>query len=118
MITSHAVSCEWLVQNKMYGGMGVIYKKKIGFLMVKLFLCTEIVIFALWYFLGVNGWYKVRALQGHKQTLLWHMHLCKKRIHALSTKIDAWEQSSFYKEKRAREELQMARSDEIIYHAS
>lgn len=83
---------------------------------MKIVLCVEMVLFGYVYFFGING---IAALQNQKlnvATLQKNIMLLNDEIARLKNEIYAWQTDDFYKEKVAREQLQMARKgDELFY---
>jgi hypothetical protein len=64
----------------------------------------------------VHGFYHLLKLRSDCD-LMQQKLVCKKTdIDMLKEQIIAWNVHSFYKEKMAREQLQMARNSELIYY--
>ena len=86
---------------------------------MKVLLLLEMVAFSYLYFFGTNG---IQALQDQKKVVV----NLKENIMQLDTEVTqlekeiyAWQTDDFYKEKVAREQLQMARKgDELFYIGS
>jgi cell division protein FtsB len=85
-------------------------------LFMRLLLVVEMAIFGYLYFFGTNG---IKALQKQKMVVVdLHNNITQLRtdIDQLEKEIYVWETNDFYKEKIAREQLQMARKgDELFY---
>ena len=83
--------------------------------MILFFLCIEMLLFGLIYTFGPHGLSMLTKLeQSYCDTEL----RCKKiehNIQQVEQKIAEWEDSSFLKEKIARERLLMKKSNETIY---
>jgi cell division protein FtsB len=65
---------------------------------------------------GTHGWHKVWCLQrqlAQQQAIIAQK---KQSVAQLICELDAWKYDHFYKEKVAREQLQMGRKDEIIFY--
>jgi len=79
-------------------------------------LLIEMIIFGQVYFFGNNG---IKALQAQKnvvEDLKKDILVLNTEITQLEKEIYAWQTDDFYKEKVAREQLQMARKgDELFY---
>lgn len=84
--------------------------------MLRIFFVLEVFVFVGVYFLGPSGFQTMIRLERENQEI-------EKEINGLSDSVISWEQKilvwqsdDFYKEKIAREQLQMARSgDEVFY---
>jgi len=85
-------------------------------LFMKVLLVVEMSMFGYLYFCGTNG---IRALQKQKMivvNLQKNITQLKGDIDQLEHEMYAWQTDDFYKEKVAREQLQMARKgDELFY---
>lgn len=85
-------------------------------LFMKMLLLVEVVAFGRMYIFGHNG---IRALQTQKnvvEDLKKDIMMLNEDIAQLEKEIYAWQNDDFYKEKVAREQLQMARKgDELFY---
>lgn len=82
----------------------------------RIFLLGEIVVFYLMYFWGVDGLPKLYKIQEENRQLEQEIVLLNKEISELNNETLIWNRDPFYKEKVAREQLQMAReSDEIFF---
>lgn len=75
----------------------------------------ELLVFVWVYFCGAHGFLELTALR--EECALIAVHKTEKAacIKKLQDKVIAWNVHSFEKEKLAREQLQMARKEEIIY---
>jgi cell division protein FtsB len=94
------------------GGIMVKMKK----ILMKSLLVLEMAAFGHIYFFGNSG---IKALQGHKKVvedLKKDIMVLDDEIVQLEKEIYVWQTDDFYKEKVAREQLQMARKgDELFY---
>lgn len=85
-------------------------------IVMRLFLIVEMAAFGYLYVCGKNG---IQILQKQKAAvadLQTNVVQLKKEIDQLEGEIYAWQTDDFYKEKIAREQLQMARKgDELFY---
>lgn len=82
----------------------------------RIFLLGEIFIFLGVYFFGVDGLQKLCVLRDENMKLEQEVVSLNNEIAALEHEIVAWNTDPFYKEKLAREQLQMAREqDEILF---
>lgn len=71
----------------------------------------------LWvYLFGVHGWYRLIELRNECQSMRQTIARKQQEIEAVQEQITAWNTHSFYKEKMAREQLQMARKNDLIYY--
>ena len=78
-------------------------------------LIIEIVLFAGVYLFGNRGMHALIALKKENDILEQEIVKTEREIALLRQEIDEWNLYPYYKEKIAREQLQMARKDEIIY---
>ena len=85
-------------------------------LILRVFFGAEILFFAWTYLVGPHGMYALWALQETSQQVIDQNKQLKSQIEAISSRIDKWKSDPFYKEKYAREKLQMAYPDEEIYY--
>lgn len=82
---------------------------------LRFFFVFEIMIFLGIYFLSPHG---VRILSNmHKENryVVDKIEELQKDIQTLEAEVAEWEHNSFYKEKIAREQLQMAKSSDEVY---
>ena len=84
----------------------------------RLFFAGELVVFGWVYFYGAHGFLELTALREECAHIAELKEQKAVNIKMLQNKIIAWNVHSFEKEKLAREQLQMARKDEIIYLVS
>ena len=82
----------------------------------RIFLLVEMLIFLGVYFLGIDGLQKLSMLRDENIKLEQEVATLNNEIATLEHEIVAWNTDPFYKEKVAREQLQMAREqDEILF---
>jgi cell division protein FtsB len=81
----------------------------------RIFLCCELLIFLSVYFCGVDGRPKVHKLCAENNKLDEEIAVLSKEIAAIENEELAWNTDPFYKEKVAREQLQMACVDDEIF---
>jgi cell division protein FtsB len=87
-------------------------------LIFRIFFGAEILFFSWTYFLGPQGMYALWAIDKDHQELKAHNQALEAEGNKLQKYIDAWGQKPFFKEKYAREKLQMAYPSEEIYFLS
>lgn len=87
-------------------------KKKL----LRMFFAGELVLFSLFYLFGPQGLKSIRNLKVENKDLHKQIELLNHDIAELNQQIHFVQTDPFYKEKIAREQLQMARKDEIIYY--
>ena len=83
---------------------------------VNVFLLSEMVCFIYLYLLGTNG---IKILQNQRlmvYELLKELELAEKEVKQLQEELYVWQTDDFYKEKVAREQLQMARKDDKLFY--
>lgn len=87
--------------------------------MMRLFLIAEMITFGYIYVCGKNG---LQALYNHQNMVIdlkKDITSLDGEVALLEKEIEVWQSDDFYKEKIAREQLQMARkSDELFYIGS
>jgi len=88
-----------------------IYKKTI----LRFFFVIEIIIFLGVYFFGGNGLRYLNHLKSENNVVKYKILALKNEICKLEKDIQDWNVNDFYKEKVAREQLQMAKRGDMIY---
>lgn len=84
--------------------------------MLRIFFAVEVCVFVGVYLFGPSGLQAMRQLKQENQQLDAEIVQMQQEISDWEQKIALWESDDFYKEKVAREQLQMARvGDEIFY---
>ncbi len=84
-------------------------------MMFKLLFCLEIGLFAWTYLFGVQGIHAVLMMERGDKQLKNSVENLKGEIKELEESIMLWKTNPFYKEKRAREQLQMVGKDESVF---
>ncbi|HJM69106.1 MAG TPA: septum formation initiator family protein [Candidatus Babeliales bacterium] len=82
---------------------------------LRFFLGIEVLVFGLTYFWGAHG---LRALVNMNQSniqLEIKLNRMQNEVGDLESQIEQWHIHPFYREKIAREKLQMAKNDDTIY---
>ncbi len=82
----------------------------------RIFFALEIIIFTSVYIFGPQGIYVLRAMHQENSVLEKTIEGLHLEIKELEDQIVAWKTYPFYKEKIAREQLQMARKDDQVYY--
>ena len=85
-------------------------------ILVRIFFSVEMLIFCWVYMCGSNSISSLVALQTDNRSLQEQLHTREQEIAQLEHEIVQWESQPFYKEKVAREQLQMARAHEHVYY--
>src|SRR5579872_637638 len=85
-------------------------------LFVRLLLCFEMCVFGLLYIVGKNGLQLLQKQKQELQQLNTHMLQLQSDISLLENDIHVWQTNDFYKEKIAREQLQMARKGDKLFY--
>lgn len=80
----------------------------------RIFLAIEIMVFVAVYFFGTDGIAKLSQIQQENVQLEKDIELLKLEIQQIELQVAQWNSDPYYKEKIAREQLQMARADEQI----
>lgn len=86
--------------------------------MVRLLVLLEGFIFTFIYLFGTHGIQEVVQCNRETKKLDDEITLMQQEIVGLEHQLVCWQKDSFYAEKIARQELQMARPDETIYMIS
>ena len=84
----------------------------------RVFFCAEVLVFVLLYWFGTQGMQTLRQLRYGNKLLAQQVAEAEQELVTLEEYIVHCEQNNFYKEKIAREQLQMARADETIYYVT
>jgi len=85
-------------------------------ILLRVLFSTELLVFCYVYMYGKNSISMLVGLQKDNSILLDQVHTQKQEIAVLEGEIAQWEAYPFYKEKVAREQLQMARATEQVYY--
>lgn len=84
--------------------------------MIHYVLYAEMMIFGLLYVWSPNGVQPITHLMHEYKEIEEQVINLKRDIASLDGEIASWEHDPFYQEQIAREQLQMARKDEVIYY--
>jgi len=88
-----------------------IYKKTI----LRQLFVLEILVFIGVYLFGKDGYRHIREVNAENQKLSCEILVIKNEIEAIEKEVKEWQASDFYREKFARERLQMAKEGDEIY---
>lgn len=93
------------------------YKKMIitKRLWLRLFFTVEVVCFFGFYFFGAQGVINLLHRKKYNQQLVQEKIKLQESLKELELSVNAWQTDSFLKEKIAREQLYMARPEELVY---
>ncbi|HTM05681.1 MAG TPA: septum formation initiator family protein [Patescibacteria group bacterium] len=80
------------------------------FFVVCIIVCLYICIF------GTHGLLKLRALEEENRRIVVLVNKHEEELCALKKLVSLWHDSSFLKEKEAREKLHMAYKDDVVYY--
>ena len=83
--------------------------------MLRIFFMFEIFIFVAIYFFSAQGLRVLQGMQKENEHVYEEVAYLKNEIAILEQEVAEWESNSFYKEKIAREELQMAKKGDEVY---
>lgn len=83
---------------------------------IKFFFAAEIIICAALYFVGPRGKQQMIQYKQEINALNATKYALQAEIEQLENELITWENNLFFKEKVAREQLQMARKDETVYY--
>ena len=90
--------------------------KKFKRMLLRIFFGIEIVMCAFFYVFGANGLQTMRHMKQENTLLAARIAEERNAIKQLELQIALWQTNDFYKEKKAREQLQMAHTDDIVYY--
>lgn len=85
---------------------------------LRIFFAFEVLLFLWTYFFGAHGIYVLRQAGRENKRLTHEINLFKHEIEQFEDILARWERYPFFKEKHAREQLQMARETDEIYYLS
>lgn len=85
-------------------------------LMMRILLVVGIIIFIYICIFGVHGLLKLRILEKENKQMVEMITKHEHEINTLKDLVVLWQDSSFLKEKEAREKLHMAHKDDIVYY--
>lgn len=83
---------------------------------LRIFFAIEITVFVFVYIFGPQGIQALRHVKQENMVLEQHLDVLRAEVSELKDTLVAWEQYPFYKEKIAREQLQMARKGDQVYY--
>jgi len=83
---------------------------------LNVFLFVECVVMFFFYIFSTDGWLAYRNLCAQKDSLSCQLDTIKQEIVGLETEMNNFAQDDFYKEKIAREQLHMARPEDIVIY--
>ena len=83
--------------------------------LLRLFFIIEMAILFVFFLVGPNGIITLINLQNENESTKTEVANLKNEITKLNSDIQKWNTNPFYKEKMAREVLQMAKSGEEVY---
>jgi len=84
--------------------------------MLRVFFAIEICVFLGVYLFGPGGLQTMVRFEGENRALDEQINELKMEVQLWEHKIALWQSDDFYKEKIAREQLQMARSGDQIFY--
>ena len=84
-------------------------------MMVRIFLCVEVIIFGWLYYHGARGVQAVNHLRTENEEIVHHIAQLQEEVETIDRQIVAWKTDPFFKEKIAREQLHMAHAGDEIY---
>lgn len=87
-------------------------------ILLRIFLVGEIVFFVITYVVSPEGLTSVQNKKLENKQLASQIETLTEEIKKLESETQAWEHNPFYREKIAREQLQMARPTDEVYYVS
>jgi len=89
---------------------------KIKKIVVRCILCVQMGVLVYLYFFEKNGLQMLSVQKKERVALEMQLKQLQKEIDALEEEIYVWQTDDFYKEKIAREQLQMARKGDKLFY--
>jgi len=86
--------------------------------LLRIFLGVEVIIFCIMYVFGQHGLLALHSLHKENQQVEKEVDFLKAELENITEEIQLYNKYPFYKEKLAREQLHLKKSDEIIYYLS
>ncbi|MCL5875882.1 MAG: septum formation initiator family protein [Candidatus Dependentiae bacterium] len=83
---------------------------------MSLLLAGELLFFSFTFFFGSHGIQALHELRKEITLLQGDIVILENEVDVLNADIIQWRENDFYREKMAREQLQMARKEETIYY--
>ncbi len=83
--------------------------------LMRMLLCAEMCMFGYLYVCGKNGLQLLTSKNQELALLESQCNALQQDVSLLQSDIHAWQTNDFYKEKIAREQLQMARKDDKLF---
>jgi len=83
---------------------------------MRVFFMVEIMFFIGLYLFGTRGIQYLMQLQYEQQKLDIELEEVRQEVASLNEQVEQWNATPFFKEKIAREQLQMAREGDEIYY--
>lgn len=90
--------------------------KVIDRLLFRIFFCLEVIFFCVMYVIGSQGMRVVWRQEVENNLFELSTKELEREVVCLKNDVQAWQKNPFYKEKIAREQLQMARGNDTIYY--
>ena len=75
-------------------------------------------LFLVHYLIGARGVYYVHMLKKINEQLRQDIAQQKHEINSIAAELSAWQRYDFFKEQLAREQLQLAYADDVVYYLS
>ena len=79
-------------------------------------LLGEIICFVIIAYQSTHGFAAIKQLRQENNAKRQELVSLRDEVDVLKDQVNAWKTDPFYKEKAAREQLQMARSGDVIYY--
>lgn len=83
--------------------------------LLRIFFVVEMVICTLFYLFGTHGVQALQRMAQKNAALAQDVQALRTTVARIELDIELWQANDFYKEKKAREQLQMADAHDIIY---
>jgi cell division protein FtsB len=94
---------------------GDVMKKIYAYILYAV-LGVGVALFAWLYFRGPQGLLTLQDMYAEHETMREGVQQLQQEVATLKHEIDTWQKHPFHKEKIAREQLQMARTDDEVFY--
>lgn len=84
-------------------------------IILRVFFIGEIALFLGFYFFGAHGLPQIREYKKQNAQLVGDISQLEKQVSNITRELEEWETYPFYKERFARQELQMGKPGEELY---
>lgn len=84
--------------------------------LVMAFVCGELLVLSAMCLYGKHGWYALGLVEQENRALVARIARAEWKVAVLKNNIELWQKDSFFAEQIAREQLHLARPNEVIVY--